>query len=254
MDFRKRKTVRATVKRLMAEVDDLLNPSPLADNSIDRNSYVNRVRVVRQKAWESFMLRELSGLATKASELVFPQLLSGDKDEPDSKPKMLTVARGMCAPGLRILQDLLAFSLEFRPAIPSQTDQDGHKPLLPPQNGRGKTRAKTIALVYERLVLFKGRFDGQDYQRLQQQDSGLAAVLGKAWSVAVIEEHLLEATSSRAKLQMAISFAASYHERKEGTIKDDWKHHKPNKFRRFRKNKPEIPPIPPKQNEESPLS
>lgn len=103
---------------------------------------------------------------------------------------------------------------------------------LPPTEANSKGRAGTVARIIERLRPFKATSDGQDYQRLQKHDADLVATLEKVWTRPKLEAELTKCHSDRAKKQMAMSFAADYHEKELSTIQTDWKDHKPKKHRR----------------------
>jgi hypothetical protein len=105
---------------------------------------------------------------------------------------------------------------------------------FPRADGSSTLRAKTVALIYERLLPFKSESDDQDSARLKEQDSTFSEALSKVWTPNKLESELGRLSSPRSKLQFAQNVAADYHGNQVSTIKTDWKHHKPRKFRRSR--------------------
>lgn len=102
---------------------------------------------------------------------------------------------------------------------------------LPKENANSIGRARTVALIFERLKI-ASLSDGLSLQKVKQQDAEFAAILERIWKPPKLEGELGKAVNRREKLRLAKSLTADYHGKTLSTIETDWKDHKPTKYRR----------------------
>jgi hypothetical protein len=214
-----------TIQSLKICVNRLLDPS----RSIDALEYLKQVSATKQAALDELNRDGLSRnpVYSAIERLIFSPSLSPY----DLRRTQLTLARAHCSPGLRFLKHRLELAQKLLRRH-RQKNRPNPSFRLPVREADSKGRAKTVARIIERLHLFNATSDGQDYERLKQQDSGFAAALETVWRRPKLEAQLTELVNYRAKKQMAVRFAADYHEKELSTIQTDWKHNKPPKFRR----------------------
>jgi hypothetical protein len=207
------------IQSLKTCVSRLLDSS----RSLDALDYLKQAYTVKRAALDELNRCGLSGNPVYfdiEKEVNFPSLSREDS------PEMRKLVGDYCFRGLLFLKGRLNLAQKLLPRSRARF-------RLPVREADSKGRAKTIVRILERLQPFNATPDGQDYERLKQEDPDFVAEIETVWRRPKLEAELAKLVNDRAKKQMAWHFAAQYHEKAPSTIRTDWKDNKPRRFRRI---------------------